>query len=138
MRVGIYICAFFCSECYVHFTGVLGTSTWTVVYVTQVYVYTNVHICEHTPCRLYTSVYMYMCVCVYAYAYGCVCASYTHTHTHVFAWMRQRHQPLILVLPASLLLFPVTERRAGSERGVLGSERVGEKEIDCVHCYDIA
>jgi len=29
MGVGIYICAFFCSECYMHFgTGVLDTSAW--------------------------------------------------------------------------------------------------------------
>jgi len=28
MYVGINICAFFCGECYRHFTGVLGTSTW--------------------------------------------------------------------------------------------------------------
>jgi len=36
MCVGIYICAFssFCSECYMHFTGVLGTSAWSGVYVT--------------------------------------------------------------------------------------------------------
>ena len=29
-----------------HFTGVLGTSAWAGVYVTQVCFYTNVHICE--------------------------------------------------------------------------------------------
>jgi len=51
MCVGIYICAFFCSECYMHFTGVLGTSAWAGVYVTQVCFYTNVHGCEHTRCR---------------------------------------------------------------------------------------
>ena len=71
----IYICAFFCSECYMHFTGVLGTSAWAGVYVTQVCFYTNVHICEHTRCRLCTYVYMYIRVCMHAYAYGCVCAS---------------------------------------------------------------
>ena len=75
MCVGIYICAFFCSECYMHFTGVLGTSAWAGVYVTQEYFYTNVHICEHTRCRLCTYVYMHVCVCMHAYAYGCVCAS---------------------------------------------------------------
>ena len=37
--------------------------------------YTNVHICEHTLCRLCTYVYMYICVHVHAYVYGCVCAS---------------------------------------------------------------
>ena len=38
-----YVCIF-CSECYVHFTGVVGTSAWAGVYVTQVCFYTNVHI----------------------------------------------------------------------------------------------
>jgi len=42
MCVGIYICAFFCSECYMHFTGVLGTSAWAGVYVTQVCFYLQV------------------------------------------------------------------------------------------------
>jgi len=37
MCVSIYVCAFFCSECCMHFdTGVLGTSAWAGVYVTQV------------------------------------------------------------------------------------------------------
>ena len=75
MYVGIYICAFLCSECYMHFTGVLGTSAWVCEYVTRVCFYTNVHICEHTRCSLYTYVYMYICVYMHAYAYGCVCAS---------------------------------------------------------------
>jgi len=77
MCVGIYICAFFCRECYMHFTGVLGTSAWAGVYVTQVCFYTIVHICEHTCCRLCTYVYMYICVYMHVYAYGCrgVCVS---------------------------------------------------------------
>jgi len=75
MCVGIYICAFFCSECYMHFTGVLGTSAWAGVYVTQVCFYTNVNICEHSRCRLCTYVYMYICVYMHTYAYGCVCVS---------------------------------------------------------------
>ena len=58
-----------------HFTGVLGTSALAGDYVTRVCVYTNIHICEHTRCRLYTCVYMYICVYMHAYAYGCVCAS---------------------------------------------------------------
>jgi len=66
---------FFCSECYMPFTGVLGTSAWAGLYVTQVYFYTNVHICEHTRYRLCTYVYMYICVYMHAYAYRCVCAS---------------------------------------------------------------
>ena len=84
MCVGIYICAFFCSEFCMHFgTGLWGTSAWAGVYVTQVCFHTNIHICEHTRCRLCTYVYMYICVymlymyiCVYmhAYAHGCVCA----------------------------------------------------------------
>jgi len=37
--------------------------------------YTNVHICEHTRCRLCIYVYMYMYVYMHAYLYGCVCAS---------------------------------------------------------------
>ena len=55
-----------------HFTGVLGTSAWAGVYVTQVWFYSNVHICEHTRCRLCTYVHMYKCVYMHAYAYGCV------------------------------------------------------------------
>ena len=59
--VSIYICAFYCSECCMHFgTGFLGTSAWAGVYVTQVWFYTNVHICEHTRCRLCTYVYIYI------------------------------------------------------------------------------
>jgi len=75
MHVGINICAFFCSESYMHFTGVLGTSAWAGEYITRVCFYTNVHICEHTRFRLCTYVYMHMCVYMNAYAYGCVCAS---------------------------------------------------------------
>jgi len=70
----IYMCIF-CSECYVHFTGVLGPSAWAGEYVTWVCFYTNIHICEHTPCRLCTYVYMYICVYMQEYAHGCVCAS---------------------------------------------------------------
>ena len=55
-----------------HFgTGLLGTS----VYVTQVFFYTNVHICKHTRCRLCTYVYMHIYVYVHAHVHGCVCAS---------------------------------------------------------------
>ena len=77
MCVSKYICAFFCSECYMHFTVILSTSAWADVYVTQVcfYTVTNEHICEHTRCRLCTHVYMYICVYMHACAYGCVCVS---------------------------------------------------------------
>jgi len=67
MCVGIYICAFFCSECCMNFgTGVLGTSAWAGVYVTQVCFYTNVHICEHTRCRcVHMCIFIYMCLCMH-------------------------------------------------------------------------
>ena len=62
MRVGTYICAFFCSECYMHFTGVVGTSAWAGVYVTQVcFLHQRTHL-RHTRCRLCTYVYIYICV----------------------------------------------------------------------------
>jgi len=72
MCVGIYICAFFCSERCIHFgTGVLGTSARAGVYVTQVCFYTNVHICEHSRYRLfafiYTRVWVYIYTCVGAF-----------------------------------------------------------------------
>jgi len=56
-----------------HFgTGVLGTSAWAGVYFTRVCIYTNVHICEHTRCRLCAYVYIYIYVYMHAYVYGCV------------------------------------------------------------------
>jgi hypothetical protein len=74
MCVGTYICAFFCSECYMHFTVVLGTSAWADVYVTQVCFYTNVHICEHTRCRLCTYVYsIYVCIYMHMHMDAYVC-----------------------------------------------------------------
>ena len=66
-----------CSECYMHFgTGVLGTSAWDGVYVTQVCFYTNVHICDtitagcaHVYVCMYVCIWMRVCrwihVCVY-------------------------------------------------------------------------
>jgi len=50
-------------------TGVLGTSAWAGVYVTQVCFYTNVHICEHTCCRLctYVYIYIYIRICIHMY-----------------------------------------------------------------------
>ena len=96
MCVGIYICAFFCSECYMHFTGVLGTGAWAGVFVTQVCFYTNVYICEHTRCRLCTYVYMYIRACagvyvtqVYLYTLVNICE---HTRcrlcTYVYMYIR--------------------------------------------------
>ena len=62
MCVGIYIYVhFFCSECYMmHFTGVVGTSAWVGVYVTQVCFYTNVHICDTLAAGC-----AHMCICIY-------------------------------------------------------------------------
>ena len=45
-----------------NWAGVFGTSAWAVVYVTQVYVYTNVHICEHCA---HMCMCMYVSVCMY-------------------------------------------------------------------------
>jgi len=58
-----------CSECCMHFgTGVLGTSAWASVYVTQVCFYTNVHICDTL-----TAGCAHMCVCVYVCIWMRVC-----------------------------------------------------------------
>ena len=56
-------------------TGVLDTSAWAGVYATQVCFYANLHICEHTRCKLCTYVYMHIYVYMHAYVHGCVCAS---------------------------------------------------------------
>jgi len=74
MCVGIYICAFFCNECYMHFTGVLGTSAWAGVYDTQVCFYTNVHICDTLAAGC-----THMCICIYV----CICM-----HMHMDAYVR--------------------------------------------------
>jgi len=65
---------FFCSECYMHFTGVLGTSAWAGVYVTQVCFYTNVHIWDTLAAGC---AHMYICI------YVCVCV-----HMHMDAYVR--------------------------------------------------
>ena len=58
-----------CSECYMHFgTGVLGTSAWQGVYVTQVCFYTNVHICDTL-----TAGCAHVCVCIYVCIWMRVC-----------------------------------------------------------------
>ena len=71
--VGIYICAFFCSECYMHFgTGVLGTNAWAGLYVTQVCFYTNVTSANTlaTGCvHMCIFIYMYICMHMYMDAY---------------------------------------------------------------------
>ena len=73
MCVGIYICAFFCSECCMHFTGVLGTSDGQVC---------TLHGCVFTP--TYTSANTlaagcaHMCICIYV----CICM-----HMHMDAYV---------------------------------------------------
>ena len=73
MCVGIYMYIFFCSECYMHFTGVLGTSAWAGVYVTQVCFYTNVLICDTLAAGC-----AHMCICIYV----CICM-YMHMDAYV-------------------------------------------------------
>jgi len=67
--VYIYICAFFCGECCVHFgTGVLGTSAWTGVYVTRVFfLHQRTHLRTHSLQVVHICVYTYVCV------YACIC-----------------------------------------------------------------
>ena len=57
-QVYIYV-HFFCSECYMHFTGVVDTSAWAGVCVTQVCFYTNVHICDTLAAGC-----AHMCICI--------------------------------------------------------------------------
>ena len=66
-----------CSECCMHFgTGDFWALVHALVFTLHRCVfYTNVHICEHTRCRLCTYVYMHIYVYMHAYVYGCVCAS---------------------------------------------------------------
>jgi len=68
MCIYIYIHAFFCSECCVHFeTGAPGTSACAGVYVTHVFfdmTYTS-------GTHLLQDVHMY--VCAYIYVYACIC-----------------------------------------------------------------
>jgi len=66
MCVGIYICIFFGSECYIHFTSVVGTSAWVGVYVTQVCFYTNIHLCDTlAPGCAHMCICIEVCICMY-------------------------------------------------------------------------
>jgi len=69
MCVSIYMCAFFCSECCMHFgTGVLGTSAWAGVYVTQVFfLHQRTPLQTHSLQVVHTYVYAYICV------FACIC-----------------------------------------------------------------
>ena len=74
VRVHMYACAyvcmyifvhFFCSECCMHFgTGVLSTSACVGVYVTQVFLDINVHICD-----TFAAACAHMCMCIYVCMY---------------------------------------------------------------------
>ena len=75
--VYIYICAIFCSECCVHFrTGVLGTTAWAGVYVTQVFLW---H--QHTHLRTHSLQVVPQCICIYM----CICM-HMYMHTHMRLW----------------------------------------------------
>ena len=74
MHVHAYMNGRVCAQPAVSVTGVLGTSAWEGVYVTQVYFYTNVHI-RDTLTAGYAHVCMYICVYMDACVYGCVYAS---------------------------------------------------------------
>jgi len=62
----ICMCIFFCSECYMHLTGVVGTSACAGMYVTEVCFYTNVHMCDTLAAgRAHMCIYIYVCICMY-------------------------------------------------------------------------
>jgi len=72
--VWVYIYVhFFCSECYMHFTGVLGTSAWAGVYVTQVCFYNT-----YTSANTLAAGCAHMCICIYV----CICM-----HMHMDAYV---------------------------------------------------
>ena len=76
MYVYIYICAFFCSECCVHFgTSVLGTSALVGVYVPQVVFLTP----TYTSANKLAAGCAHVCICIYV----CVCV-----HMHMDACVR--------------------------------------------------
>ena len=60
-----------------HFTGVVGTSTWAGVYATQVCFYTNVHIYD-TLAHTLAAGCAHMCICIEV----CICM-YMHMDAYV-------------------------------------------------------
>ena len=79
-RVYVHVYAYLCIDCgswyhcfSVWITGVVGTSAWAGVYVTQVCFYTNVHFCDALAVGC-----AHMCICIYV----CVCM-YMHTDAYV-------------------------------------------------------
>jgi len=80
VRVHMYACACVCVHICVHFFAVSVVCTleqvfWALVHgqrctLHRCVFYTNVHICEHTRCRLCTCVYMNIYVYMHAYVCG--------------------------------------------------------------------
>ena len=73
MGVGIYICAFFCSEVCMNFrTGVLDTSEWAGVYATQVCfmpMYTSANTLAAGCAHMCIFIHLYICMHMYMDAY---------------------------------------------------------------------
>jgi len=93
IRVHMYAYAYVCKYIYMCiFFAVSAACTleqvfWALVHgqvctLHRCFFHTNVHICEHTRCRLCTYVYMHIYVYMHAYVYGCVCASMILLDTH--------------------------------------------------------
>jgi len=56
-----------------HFTGVVGTSAWAGVYVTQMCFCTNVHICDTLAAGCaHMCIRIYVCICMYLHMDACV------------------------------------------------------------------
>jgi len=81
----VCVCMCVCIYIYVHFFAMSVACTleqmfWALVHgqvcmLHRCFFDTNVHICEHTRCRLCTYVYMHICVHMHAYVYRYVYAS---------------------------------------------------------------
>ena len=77
-----------------HFTGVVGTSAWAGVYVTQVCFYTNIHICDTLAAGCaHMCIYIYACICMYMhtdayvrlYTLGRCYSDFRSVHTCAYA-----------------------------------------------------
>jgi len=111
----IYICAFFYSECCMHFgTGVFGTSAWADMYVTQVcFLHQRTHLRTHslqvvymceTPggpkeSRWTKSLHTYVRICVQS--------------VHVYVYTRRRDEILVYYVTAFFLnIFFLSKRNS--------------------------